>query len=241
MYGFKVTSAPDKNSVVIDAKTIEWAWKKCASQGYKFGCLVFYVADGIIIKKQAPRTSIPPGAMSFNGVDQYCACLDTTQIVQMVFEEDGIIGALGKEFDAFWYSLQYHKALVEASNQTRPESTYKRNMPSFIHEALTKRRKKPNDFKDLFGEMGDDGRLYAMDPDNLEYYSPDEWAQYKYEQQQKTWDPSTDDPSTAAGFSTDDPSIPPFAKQEDDPSIAPFAKQEDDPSIPPFAKKEFLQ
>ena len=77
----------------------------------------------------------------------------------MAFDEEAIIEAFGKEFEALGYSLSYHNALVEASKQTRPESTYKRNMPdadhgskgnpTFVQEALPKRMKKPKHFKDL--------------------------------------------------------------------------------------------
>ena len=103
----------------------------------------------------------------------------------MVFDENAIMDALGKKFDDLGYSLKYHKALMEASKQTRPESTFKRNMPSCVQEALPKRMRKPMNFKDLFWEEWNDGKLYAMDPDTREYYSPDEWAQYKYLKQQQ--------------------------------------------------------
>ena len=171
--------------MVIDAQAIEEAWERCATGGYNCGCCVFFLADGVIIKKQAEETRLPPGAISFDGLDQYCACASTTQVVQMVFDENAIMDALGKKFDDLGYSLKYHKALMEASKQTRPESTFKRNMPSCVQEALPKRMRKPINFKDLFWEEWNDGKLYAMDPDTREYYSLDEWAQYKYLKQQQ--------------------------------------------------------
>jgi hypothetical protein len=185
VYGFNIGTTTDKDNLDVVAPTIEWAWERSAAGGYNKGCLVIFAADGVVIKKQPETTFIPPGAISFDGVDQYCSCSDNTQVAHIVFDEEAIIYALGKEFDALGYSRSYHDALMEAAKQTRPESTHKRHMPSFVQEALPKRTKKPTNFNDLVWEMWDD-KLFAMDPETGKYYSPDEWAHYKYEQQQKT-------------------------------------------------------
>ena len=105
----------------IEPHNIEWAWKRAATGGYNYGCVIFFLADGVVIRSQKQHVVIPAGATAFDGEDQYCSCPETTQIVAMAFEEDAVIHALGKERDALGYSLAYHKALIEASIWTRPE------------------------------------------------------------------------------------------------------------------------
>ena len=124
----------------------------------------------------------------------------------MVFAEDAVISALGKEFDDMGYSLAYHEALVRASKLTRPAATLKRNTAggsssssaqAFIEDVLPKRKNASKaSFADLVWEKWTDGLLYAKDPDTGSWFSPVEWAQHIYEEQQKTKRRKIEEPKT---------------------------------------------